>query len=549
MRRAPWIADAIGVAALGGLIALVLARFYAWTAVPSEDAAILMRYAQHLADGHGIVWNVGEAPVDGATDFLFMVAVASLVRLGLGLVAATQALVIGAHIAAVFLVFWRTRRSGFGPGVATLVAGYLAVGPGLSYAEAYFGTPFFAMWAAATFFLAIEYQDREDGPWSVALLLALAALALGLTRPDGVFLAGFIVVGCALSVGRARAARLVTAFVAIYGVLGGAYFGWRWSYFEHPLPNPYYKKGEFHLWVGSLLAAVHTVVRFLMPFVPLYVLALRDRSALREAMLSAVPIVGFTAIWILVSDEMNFLGRFQYAVVPIAVMAAPRLAVSVRRAWALPWVGHRDRRGRRVVFVGGVMLLVALPLVIFRPRLPAGEDGRTVIGHGLAGHAAADYTLATTEAGLLPLLSGWRTIDTWGLNDPWIAHNGGITSAYLDEQDPQVVVVHAAASPIFEDPAVGFDLGPEWDAMSRLLNDWCRERGFTLAAAWGASHANAFWFWVDPECPDHDAIVGLIRDARFDTLGGPGVFVDFARISGSLDLPSGDSPNRVDHAP
>ena len=38
---------------------------------PHEDAAILMRYADHFANGHGLVWNIGDDPVDGATDFLF----------------------------------------------------------------------------------------------------------------------------------------------------------------------------------------------------------------------------------------------------------------------------------------------------------------------------------------------------------------------------------------------------------------------------------------------------------------------------------------------
>jgi hypothetical protein len=29
---------------------------------------ISMRYAQHLAQGHGLVWNIGEAPVEGFTN-------------------------------------------------------------------------------------------------------------------------------------------------------------------------------------------------------------------------------------------------------------------------------------------------------------------------------------------------------------------------------------------------------------------------------------------------------------------------------------------------
>jgi hypothetical protein len=33
-----------------------------------DDAMISMRYAQHLAQGHGLVWNIGEAPVQGFTN-------------------------------------------------------------------------------------------------------------------------------------------------------------------------------------------------------------------------------------------------------------------------------------------------------------------------------------------------------------------------------------------------------------------------------------------------------------------------------------------------
>lgn len=43
-----------------------------------EDAMISMRYAKHLANGYGLVWNVGEPPVQGFTNFgwtLFMALV------------------------------------------------------------------------------------------------------------------------------------------------------------------------------------------------------------------------------------------------------------------------------------------------------------------------------------------------------------------------------------------------------------------------------------------------------------------------------------------
>ncbi len=37
-----------------------------------EDAMISMRYARHVADGHGFVWNIGEKPIEGFTNLLWV---------------------------------------------------------------------------------------------------------------------------------------------------------------------------------------------------------------------------------------------------------------------------------------------------------------------------------------------------------------------------------------------------------------------------------------------------------------------------------------------
>ena len=50
---------------------------------PYEDAAMSMRYAQNVAEGHGIVWNIGEQPVAGSNDFLFIILVGGLKFIGI----------------------------------------------------------------------------------------------------------------------------------------------------------------------------------------------------------------------------------------------------------------------------------------------------------------------------------------------------------------------------------------------------------------------------------------------------------------------------------
>ena len=48
-----------------------------------EDAMISMRYAKNFASGAGLVWNAGEAPVEGYTNFLWTLWMAAVHTLGI----------------------------------------------------------------------------------------------------------------------------------------------------------------------------------------------------------------------------------------------------------------------------------------------------------------------------------------------------------------------------------------------------------------------------------------------------------------------------------
>ena len=156
---------------------------------PFEDAAMLMRYAENLANGHGIVWNVGEAPVDGATDFLFMSSVAGLIKVGLSTGRAVRLLGLGAHLLTVILVYGVNRKLWNAGAWVALAAGlYLAVGTGLWYVAAYFGAPFFALFAGVSWSLGLLLAKTEspgDGP---IVGFAISALITALIRPEGALL-------------------------------------------------------------------------------------------------------------------------------------------------------------------------------------------------------------------------------------------------------------------------------------------------------------------------------------------------------------------------
>ena len=57
-------------------LGLILAAFVAhavWLRCIAEDAYITFRFARNVAEGHGFVWNPGEPPVEGFTNFLWVV--------------------------------------------------------------------------------------------------------------------------------------------------------------------------------------------------------------------------------------------------------------------------------------------------------------------------------------------------------------------------------------------------------------------------------------------------------------------------------------------
>lgn len=328
--------DAIRLSGLTLFTLFYSLRSVNFAAYPAEDAAMLLRYAAHLASGHGIVWNIGDPPVDGATDFLFLLAVAVLAKVGFTLEAAVRSLDLASHLATTALIYLAVTRLQQAPQwMAYLSAAFFAMGPGLNYTSACFGTPFFALWAATTWYLAMSLAQEAQPGMSGAIPFASAALLLGLARPEGVFLAVFVLVALVVLRGIRATRPVVGCFLAVFVVIGGAYFLWRWQYFGYPLPNPFYVKGGGAIYPGNLIRAAKNTLSLAGPFASIltaagyYLVAalfLRPReSSIRALAFGLLPVVGFTSIWVLLSNEMNFRMRFQYASLPLVLMSWPGL--------------------------------------------------------------------------------------------------------------------------------------------------------------------------------------------------------------------------------
>jgi arabinofuranosyltransferase len=278
-KRRPW---------LGWLACAPLLGWLAWQVAAThflcDDAFIAFRYARNLVDGRGLVFNPGER-VEGYTDFLWVLELAGLWRLGVRPEVAAPALSLALTTATLALVAALARRAVAPP--RQLAATWIAVGLVAC-------SPSFAVWSTSgletrqfTFCVVAGAWLLARQPASAVHAFA-ASLAFGaaeLTRPEGLLLFG-VAVAWLLARERARH-RLQLAHVLAFALPGAAivaaHYLWRHDYYGEWLPNAYYAK-HVRAWYDSglryLLAAAIELGAWL--WVPLALLATAARAAVRD---------------------------------------------------------------------------------------------------------------------------------------------------------------------------------------------------------------------------------------------------------------------------
>ncbi|MBC7878952.1 MAG: hypothetical protein H7Y59_17410 [Anaerolineales bacterium] len=507
----PYTIDLIVLVLLYLIVAFYALWFIDFKGHPIEDAAMLMRYSQHFADGHGVVWNIGEAPVDGATDFLFMIAVGVLVKAGISLDFATRFLGFAAHFLTITVIFFSLRRTFNAPRVIAFGTGaFLIAGPGFFYVVGYFGTTVFALFACLSWWLALDIIENGESQRK-AFLFAILSLVTGLVRPEGVLLTSFMLLAVIFIKGPKNSLYTFLYYFGIFLVLGGIYFLWRWQYFGYPLPNPFYKKGGGEIYVSSLVASYTHVFFMNMLLLPAFIVGISFKKTIRKTIGFLVPLIGFATCFILIANNMNILGRFQYVILPMAAMVCWPITQGIRDWLKVPeWTSTPVQQ--RLLYTLLVILFFFGAIQFERSIYSARYyyDGKYTVALMLSEYKDNELRLATSESGLLPLYSEWKSLDTWGLNDQWIAHNGIVTEEYLRSFDPHIIMFHAYFSPIAASAPKD-----DWDDMIVVLQEYAQKNGYILAAAYGENPYSTEYYYVKPDFFASAEIVRAIREMEY----------------------------------
>lgn len=195
----------------------------------ADDGAFFLRYAENMLHGGFWVWNLGEAPVWGASAPLYPLVVAAVIKLGFppmtamvvtGLALSSASLgVIGALLA---------RRFGVVAGLAFVSLAAFDSGV-MYYAGSGLESPL--TFACLAFALWTLFEGRRG--WVVGLAAGLLMVnKLDLIPTGGLLLLAFWV----------RERRFPTQAVLVAAAVAAAWYAFAWYHFGAPVPNSFLTK-------------------------------------------------------------------------------------------------------------------------------------------------------------------------------------------------------------------------------------------------------------------------------------------------------------------
>jgi hypothetical protein len=425
-----------------------------------DDMYISLRYAKHWAAGQGLLWNIGEPPVEGYSNFSFVVLARIALFLGfdpvvvlkgagsLGLFCTCVAVYAIARMwlltrIALIPCFWLLAYKGqilwSVSGLETTVyqalicfsVFFIFKGLGYSSYPKINESPRPLSFIMAGFLLALASMTRPEGP-ALMILFVLILLYCSRSSSDG-FVVGWTKKRerpahlCALqgvaasslvkefsSASRRYTQRLIL-FCCTFLVFFAPYFFWRWHYYGRLFPNPVYCKGLTNFVSYTL---DKNYLYLIWPFALIALPAVWQAKDNRHyflwlpsvvyliLLMSADPIVAF--------DNRLFLPAFAL-LLPLTVVGMDRVFEMYSDK-----VGHFHSTIYLGAFLFTFFFIPMLSLAGYRHFVEnplAGERLRKHVIAWLEHHILPGSRVLLADSGLIPYKSSYQFIDSYCLNN------------------------------------------------------------------------------------------------------------------------------------
>lgn len=425
------------------MLTVALSCILAWSGRwLQDDAYITFRYASHVLDGHGPVWNAGEA-VEGYSNFSWMVALIFVRKLGIGFELGSQLLGVLCLVWSLLSIF-QLGRSLLPSDRWALLATFLAATnySFFMYATGGLETQLIAALSLQAWAITAHALRKSTITALSATFLSLILALAVMTRPDAPLIA-LMLGGTAIAVAaRARAPLQVWIALLVPGtLLLTPWLFWKYAFYEDLLPNTYYAKAgtRTHLTFvrGFIYAAWPFLSYFWLAAILAIAVALKRKGSLvfpRDP--ATLLCLGYVLVWnayvVWTGGDVMEL-RFLIPIIPVVLIL---LTSASARAWSTPL---RAWPMVTILAVGTIFHAQFFPTIV-RPNgignIPSlfsnvrhdSEGNWTAIGKQLFDDLGPEskVRIALTPAGAIPYFSGLWSLDMLGLNDKWVAREGQV---------------------------------------------------------------------------------------------------------------------------
>ena len=411
-----------------------------------DDAMISMRYASHLAGGHGLVWNPGDAPVEGFTNPLWTLYMVLPHLLPIApskrslFIQITSAVLLLVNLLLVKLMAEEVsdRHAPVALAAATLTGFYLPIN---NWSLQGMEVGWLTLMVSVATLGAIRCLRTGTAPLWLYLVLGIGTLV----RPDAAITFGavwlFLIVA---SPTRARRRHLLAGFL-IFALSGLGQTAFRLWYFHDIFPNTYYLKMTGYPILLRVSRGAVVLVQFIWamnPILFLLPLVLLSRTSPAMLLLLCLLVVQMAYSVYVGGDAWEYRGgsnRYVSIVMPAFFVLFSSAAWRVNQliadrsthsGLALPrWV----RRATFPVLIGlGLISFNSLKgpvslgdLLLLRAPLQSGPGGRNMQevteSRLLRAITTDDASIAVTRAGTIPYYTERPAVDLLGKTDLHVA--------------------------------------------------------------------------------------------------------------------------------
>lgn len=437
---------------IGVLLLLFAVHLFIFSGFQIDDSFISLRYAKNFADGFGLRFNAEYPPVEGYSNFLWVILAAALFFLKVPVHSVVLVMNVGASVALFIGLYRLSKKLGYSDAQSVVSLFLLATSTSVAQVSGNgLETPLFS----ALLIWALGFAvDELRSPNRVSKALPMLWL-LSITRLEGI---GYLILYAILLFSvrpRGTVGNGLRFQGAIWVGVYGLYTLWRVWYFQSFLPNTYVAK--LNPIMSVFLPGVHELFDFMQTTGGWAVFALAMFGGLCTSRQTAGLLFGCTLLQVLIAIRAGgdwMPGHRMFVPVLPIVFLLVQIAVC-EMVTAKPVCSLHT--GLKRLGAGMVILLILFHtvsqdyLIYKRDWSRELRENYTEIGMFMKSLGNEGDHIALVDVGAIGFYSGLNVIDLGGLTDYTIARlprtthidyteqgNAGLL-AYLKQIEPRFI--------------------------------------------------------------------------------------------------------------